>query len=308
VLILRYKKLTSLFAIISLLYVIQAVFTQPDQATLDKYHVSAGQLQIMILTIAIPLLIIWFISLVGYLRFRAYTTAIGKSKDGAAFSRISTGILWFTLWLPVTSLIDGVLTHYYHVHPSATANVVRLINYFNILILLPAFILINQGAMKLLPLVKRPATTMSQGAVLLFIALSALYVFLTLHDPARSVATKGAPTAAYYLTDSLIVTTIIIPRLIMWFLGLQAVYFIYLYRLKVKGAIYRQSLTQLAAGLAGIIVTIIALRCFESLSPQLNELSLAGLLLIIYALLSLLAVAYILLAKGARQLLRIEEL
>ncbi|HYH36226.1 MAG TPA: hypothetical protein VD706_01870, partial [Candidatus Saccharimonadales bacterium] len=65
---LKYKWLSGLFITFSLVYVAQTALIRPDQATLDKYHLSAAQAVVLGLTVALPYLVIWFIALVGYLR------------------------------------------------------------------------------------------------------------------------------------------------------------------------------------------------------------------------------------------------
>ena len=88
---------------------------------------------------------------------------------------------------------------------------------------------------------------------------------------------------------------------------MQAIYNIYCYKQKVKGKIYKNSLSNLVKGLGGAISLIIILRVFQSLTGFFNKQSLAALLLIIYLLLIALAVCYIFIYKGASSLKRIEK-
>ncbi len=304
----KYKWLSGFFITFSVAYVAQALLVAPDQETLTKYHISSGQAIGLALTVAIPYLLIWFIALGGFLRLKDYITSIRGGKDGEAFLIIGHGILLLTLWLPLSAVFGGFATHYYQSHPSATADMVRLTNYITLAILFPAFWLINRGAHRLLSLVKRPSYQFPQMAIVACIGLAALYVFLTLSDPARQVPVGGVKAASYYLPDWATVTTIVIPRLIMWFLGIQAIYFIYLYRHKVKGALYRGALRNLANGLGWVVITTIVLRMFQSFSTQLSDLNLGLLLLIVYFLLIIIGAGYVLIAKGAKSLQRIEEI
>ncbi len=307
-LITKYKKLTALFILFSGIYLALSLLLPADKAALDKYHLTAAKAAGLTLTITIPYLMIWFVALVGYLRLRSYTETISNSKDGSAFQTISTGILWLALWLPISAVATTAATGYFHAHPASTPLMIILINYLNIIILLPAFLLVNLGSKKLLAIIKKPESTLPQALMILFIGFLALYLFMVLRDPARQFPTDSVHVASYYLPDWLTVTTLIIPRLVAWFLGVQAIYNIYLYRKKVKGAIYRHALDNLAMGLGGVVITIVALRCYQSLSAQLTQLSLGAILLVIYALLVLMSVGYIFIAKGAKSLQRIEEI
>lgn len=304
----RYKKLTALFLLFSAIYLAQSVLIKPDQTALDKYHISASQAVALGLTVAIPYIVIWFIALLGYLRLRSYAESIADSQDGAAFTIISCGVGLLALWLPISAIIGGFSTHYYAVHPSATATMVILNNYLNLALLFPGFLITYCGTRKLLAVINKSRPALPQKVMLLFICFAVLYTFLVLHDPARLAPTHAVTTAAYYLPDWLIVTTLVIPRLVMWFLGIQAVYNMYWYRQKVKGSIYKQALDHVAQGVGGVVLSTIVLYCVQSLSSPLNQLNLALLLLVVYLLLIIVSIGYLLIAQGAKKLQRLEEL
>ncbi len=306
--LLRHKKISGLFILFSIIYLLQSLLTKPDKTSLEKYHLTVAHAHELGLTIAIPYLIIWFIALIGYLRLRDYTESIKDSKDGAAFATISIGVLWLALWLPLSAVIAGFTTHIYNLHPGATASMVWLNNYLNIVLLFPAFVIIHSGSKKLLSLIKVVRQPSFQKTTLVFIGLSALYLLLVLHDPARQVPTHSAPVASYYQPDWLLVLTVIIPRLIMWFLGIQAMQNIYLYRKRIKGSIYQSALNNLARGIGSVVVAVVVLRSLQSLSSMLGRASLGLLLLIIYMLLIVIAIGYVFIANGAKKLKRIEEL
>ena len=303
----RYKKISVLFVLFAIVYLAQSILISPDQATLDKYDISAGEAAWLSLTIAVPYIVIWFIALVGYLRLRAYVKPIKKSPDGAGFNMISKGIFWLALWLPITAIISGMSTHYYNANPATTNDLIIINNYLNIALLLPAFALVYLGSKKLVSLVKVQQAWYSEKAILLYISFAALYVYLVLQDPSRLTPTGSSDVATYYLEDWAIVLTLIIPRLIMWFLGLQAVLNIYAYQKKVKGEIYKQALTKLAWGIGGVVIAVIVLRCLQSLSSQLNDLGLGMLLILLYILLIILSIGYVFIASGAKKLKRIED-
>jgi hypothetical protein len=88
----------------------------------------------------------------------------------------------------------------------------------------------------------------------------------------------------------------------------QAIQNIYRYRRQVKGTIYKAALKNLAQGLIGVILLIIVLRCIESLDGSISRLGLAAILSIIYLLIICSGIGYAFIARGAKQLQRIEEL
>ena len=217
------------------------------------------------------------------------------------------GILWLALWLPISAVVSSASSGYYQVHTGSTELLVIFNNYLNLVILFIALLQVNYGSKKLLSVVKKSESTLPQTLMALFIAFAAFYPFLVLKDSARQFPTHAVPVATYYLSDWWTIFTIVIPRLLMWYLGIQAVYNLYVYRKKIRGAIYKQALDNLVKGLGGVIIMLIVLRCFQSLASQLAGLSLGGILLIVYAFLILIGIGYLLIARGAQHLQRIEE-
>ncbi len=306
-LILRYKKLTAIFIVFSIAYVLLSTLLPADKAAMVKYHVSHAQLIGLTLTVTIPYLLIWFIALVGYLGFRSYVHTIRKSKDGKAFRPLAQGILILALWLPVTAIAGVLATAYYHAHPEATATMTILNNYLNLPILFAGFWLIHQGSKRLLTNIRKPETSLPWSIMFVFISFASAYTLLVLHDPARQFPTHNVLVASYYLPDWLTMVTVLIPRLIIWFIGVQAVYNVYQYRKNVKGLLYQDALRNLAQGIGGVVLTIVVLRCFQSLSSQIEDLSLSAILLLVYVLLAIISIGYIYIARGAHRLQQIEE-
>lgn len=305
---LRYWRATVAVTGLAIIYLLQALLVKPDPAILNKYHISAGQLIGVTMAVLLPYVIIWFIALSGYLSFRCYTDTIRKSKDGEAFREIRRGLLWLLMWLPVSAVYTSLATQYYHVHPESTANLIRANIYINLFLLYPGFILVNRGSQKLKELVKSTIQTPTRTYNLIFLAFSSLYTFLVVSDPAAQHSTASTPIASYYMPDWLIVVAVVIPRLILWYLGVQAAQNIYAYKRKVKGIIYKHALTNMARGIAGVVFATIALRSYQSLSSQVGELSLGLVLVVVYILLIIIATAYLLIAKGSKSLAKIENL
>jgi hypothetical protein len=307
-LILKHKFTSGLFALLSVLYLLQVFLYRTSKTTLTKYHISQHHAQTIVFSIAIPYLVVWFIALLGYLGLKTYVQVIHGNKDGKGFSLIAKGIFFLAVWLPLSSIIGSLTSHIYNLHPYLTPSMVILNDYLSMILVIPAFLLLDAGAKQLVSLVKKPIFTLSQGWTLLFICFAVLYTLLTLHDPARHDPTKLVSVASYYEPDWLIVLTITIPRLVMWFFGAQAVQNIYRYRSQIKGTLYKAALGNLAFGLGSVILLTIALRCAQSISTDLDRLSLGLLLVVVYGLVLLIGVSYGFVLWGAKKLQKIEEL
>ncbi len=113
--------------------------------------------------------------------------------------------------------------------------------------------------------------------------------------------------ATYHMSPELVMLTLGIPYMYMWFLGLFSVVELREYSRTVRGVVYRKSWKLFIAGLAAIILLSILLQYLSTLSSWLTSLSLGWVLLLLYVLLLLLAGAFIVVALGAQGLTKIEE-
>lgn len=307
-LLIRYKRLTIAFAIMALVYLLQSLLATPDPSILHKYQISATQLHLVGLAVAAPYIVIWGIAAAGYLWLHRYAQSLKGTSDGDAFAVISRGVFWLLIWMPVASVAGGLVNDLGREYPHSVELWTILLNYFNLLLLLPGFIYAYIGSRRLLGTLRKRLDIYSLWLTLAFIAFAVLYTFLTLSDDARQTPHGDMTSATYYLDDIWIVLTVIIPRLISWFLGVQAVRNILLFRRVVKGNIYKAALNDLAYGIGGVLVFVVILRCIQSFAAVLAGRSLGFLLLLVYVLLAMIAASFVYVARGARRLRRIEEL
>ncbi len=300
-------RLAFLFAALSAIYLYVVIATPLEKNQFNKYAGTTGHSLAVTLVVYLPFILVWFVALGGYARLREYVRAIRKSADGSAFNMIAHGLFWITLWLPISAILAAVTTQYYRHNHQATALLVRASTYVNLIALLAAFALVYLGSRRLLRVARMPNSVPAIGLVI-YVTFAALYCFLVFRDPARVVATHGHPVATYYLPDPIILATIVIPRLISWYLGLQAAYNIYVYQVSVSGKIYREALTSLSIGLAGVVTLTALFRSFQAVAAELNRLNMTMLLLVVYGLLACTSIGYLYIGKGAGKLVRFEKL
>ena len=296
-----------LFAVTTSVYLLLIAVLPVSQNTLTKYRLTDAQARLVSLAVIVPYLIIWYIAVFGYTSLITYARKIQRHADGKAFATLSAGVLLLALWLPLSALTGTVLNAVQVIHPMLIPLTVYVNNFLNIVFLLVTFIILARGSKQLLRIITAHELAMPTIVLAIFVSFSALYTYLVLSDPARLAPTVQIPIATYYLPDWLIVLTVIIPRLITWYIGIRATYNLYAYQKRVAGRIYRRSVYNLAVGLLWVSVTIMVLRCFQSLAVLFSGRSLAVIILIIYALLAVISIGYILIALGARRLLRIEQ-
>lgn len=270
-------------------------------ATLHRYHITAGQLRWLDITIILPLAAIWGAAFYGYHKLSTYSRLIRQAKDGRQIAKLTKGVLILVLGLPLNSIISQILKLIGVHHTSFTAATAIVANYVSLVIPLVAFAVIGHGARGLSIFAKqRPAYAATQVLAGVLIVVGVLYGYF--------ISLPGAHLNEYYhLKPTIVLITLVIPYIYTWFLGLLAAYELHLYSRKITGVIYRQGWDYLAYGLGAVIITSILLQYFTTLTMRFQTLSLGAVLAMVYGLLAVMAVGYVLLSVGAKKLTKIEE-
>lgn len=295
------------FAVFAVIYSILTLGVRPSPQLLQLYHISELAARVFSLTVVLPFLVIWLVALVGSSYLVSYTSKLRDGMDAKAFRTISYGILGLTFWLPFTGILGSLGKLLYRNDPTLTPVIIRFQNYANLFWIGVSFILIYLGSRLLVRIVNNPPYTSRQWTYAsLTLGVILAYVLFVLQDPARVAPPPGVSVATFYTSDWITFLTLILPRCVVWVLSFMAVRNILVYASCVKGSIYRSSMQLLGWGLSGVVVSFIFLRFLETLTVQINN-SLAFLLLAIYLILLGMGLGYLGIARGAKQLQKIEE-
>lgn len=295
-------KLILLFILFAAIYIVHSVLAAYDPDLQAQYSLTRTQAMALLLTIAIPYIAIWFTALYGYIRLRMYARSIKRTRDGRGMWQLSNGVLWLILWLPINTLL-GEAASFTIDRSSGLAVVAKYVSlYVGQAILLLAFYLLSEGTKKLVRLAKpRTFRWRPKLMMLLFWLGAGFYIFLVLHNPEAASGTEAHALPTWLLLD-----TVILPRLLGWYWGLQAIWHLYLYAKFISGKIYRLGLAYLATGLGVVIACIIALRYLSTMSSVTGG-GLQVILLAIYPLLIVIGAGFLLTTRGTGELARIEQ-
>jgi hypothetical protein len=273
----------------------------PDSATLVRYHISALGLRLLDATFIIPEALIWFAAFYGYAKLHSYSQLIQTGKDGKQIARLATGLLLLAVGLPVGAILGGILSIIAAHEPSFKNPSVIISNYLGVLFPLLAFLWIGRGARGLSNLIKgRPQFWKTNVTTVAVITLGVIFCCLIVLDHAEL-------RKAYHMSPELVMLTLGIPYMYTWFLGFFASVELQTYSQRVTGVVYRRGWNTLILGFVSIILLSILIQYLSTLTTWLTSLSLGWALLLLYALLFLLAGAYIVVALGATRLTKIEE-
>jgi hypothetical protein len=273
----------------------------------NVFHIHPTVLSLLRLSVSIPYLIIWLAAAYSALTVWRYARTIDPSPEATAFYWMAKGIAILLGSLVVSTLLSSIRSYFAEatdMRPLLTI----LTNYGYIVPYFIAFVYFARASSRL-TLHNQPMPIQASRVALYSIPLM-IFIYVLLEtifsNPNRLIAI-GPNGATYYLRDSLLVLTVILPSLVTWVLGLITALRITSYYQAVRGIIYRQSLSHLAKGIMAVLVGSIILQGVLSLGTQrILFLGLSQVLVIVYAFLLIQLLGFLMIARGANNLAKIE--
>lgn len=293
-----------LFIALVAAYLALTFMLPPNPQAMERYQISSTTLRLIQTTVTLPLIGIWIIGAYGYSRLREYGALLGAAQEAKSVNYIAGGLMVLALGQPAQNVASTGLRYLGRQNPSIEAGTIIAVNYLNLAIALAAFLCISYGVRRLIDLKKiRIPAKAAHYHIIGFTALSISYTYFVL----RFAFQEGGTSLSYHMPLWLVLSTLVLPFVYAWSIGLYAAFMMYLYNSKLKGLIYRRGWMLMSLGLTFIIATSVFLQYLTSLMVQFNRLSITTVLLIVYGLLFVMAAGYILTALGAKRLQKIEE-
>lgn len=272
----------------------------------EQYDLTHTQYRILLFLIYLPLAGIWYAAFYGYQKLQQYAEAIERTPEGKSFEYLARGAKWLAWGLPIPTLFSLLINAIGNSNPSFHEEAIILSGYVSLIFPLVAFTIMSTGSRALVERAKiRISGVATRNIQLLFVLVGVLYCFLVFRN--LDLNSLSASNNPYFLPVWLLVITIIIPYLYAWFMGLLTAFDIVQVAKRTKGIFYRQALQLLASGVGVVIVSLIASQYLRTAVPRTGRVSLNFVLVLVYLLLSVMAVGYILIALGAKKLKKIEE-
>lgn len=305
------KKYYSLLLILAVVYLTAVFATDPSPATIARYHTDAASVRLILVSIALPTVAIWCAAFYGLINVAKYAKKIENTPDGDGFGLLAKGVVVLGVGLPLNSAISNVLSYTVrndHV-PQATATIIT--THLTLLFPLVGFLFLLLGSRQLVKIAKKKGGVPRIRDVIAGIVLAVIsmfYIIVMLSNAARTVPPAPDLKATYYMPDWLIITTIAIPYIVIWGCGFLATLRLHAYQQNVGGKIYKKALRKLNIGFILVILTSIGMQFMTAMAANLvASWSLATIALLIYFLLLIIASGYIMIALGAKELKKIEE-
>jgi hypothetical protein len=304
------KYLLSLIGL-SLIFAAATYLTPASGALLHKYHITAAQLRVLDTFVILPLIAIWATAFYGASVFENYALSIRRHKDGAALRTISYGVSILAAGTAATNVLSAVFGYYSSRHLGFVRPQVVIGNYLTILITAAAFYCMYTGAAQLAGLTGRKFHPSGQAVYnSLCIALTVLYTYLFLNrlPSARHVPLTATGHAAYFMPTGVVIVTLLIPYLVSWYIGSLAVRLLWFYQKNIGGKLYAHDIGFLSLGIGIVIAGSILTQFLTVLTGQLQNLSTAAVIALIYCFLVIIAAGYIPIAVGVKKLAALEKI
>lgn len=292
------------FALVAVAYVLLTYFA-PQAARNNSLQLSQMQITILKFTITLPYLITWTLAAYGFFALGQYTMSKHEKNEFTPVLRaLHKGLAWIIFGMLATGLLGAVqpyVTSQPHVVPVLTI----ITNYLYVFPLLVGFWVMHRGIVSSLSgrniLGKQYGDKFIRTVIVLIIM--AFYIFLIFTNPNRQIALDATTPATYYLSDLMIIFTLIIPVFATWWLGFSVAFIMSDLIPLMANAKFFKATTKILYGIWSIIFTSILLQALLSLgSKRLFSIGIGLLLLLVYTFLLLQGLGYGFLALGINKL------
>lgn len=296
-----------LFAILSAAYVLLTYFAPITTNT--TYNLSTAQIRLIIASFILPIVAIWFIAVYGGVHFKKYVRTVQTSDEGKALNQIANGLLVLSFGLIVTSGLSTI-KGYFHTDVQLKTFTV-FINYINLVVQLAVYWLMFSGSNGLVKFKHTKVDdTYSRRQSFIFsltAGIVALYSYMMFRNVYRQNSPDIRTINSFFLPDSLLLTTIVMPYAIVWVLASATILNLLTYLQTATGVVYRQAIKRLMLGLVTVVGFSILMSVLSTLSSLFSGASLKLILIFVYVILVAYAVGFIIIASGAKRLAKIEE-
>ena len=289
---------------------------------INKYKLTETATRQIQLSIVIPIFIIWAFGAYAVYGLQKYVSLIKGTKEESGLSKICLGIAALLFSLPFNSAFGTIRTYYtptinpvdvLGVFPALSrADVLMYLtiatNYLSVVFTVVPYALMFYGSWTLLKVLQLVGDFKKRLFFPIFSLVLAMFIYIMLFflNPIRQTSSDITIQPTYFLSDIVVLLTIVSPYIVAWGLGLLAALGMEVYKEKAIGIIYKAALSKLAIGFMTIVSTSIFFQIISTIGYKFADWSIAAILLFVYGLVALISVGYVFFALGVRKLKKIE--
>ena len=270
----------------------------------DQYHLGFAAINIIRISFALPILLIWLAAALAAVRFYDYARLIKGSPEAIGFKRVANGLYFLLCYLVWLLLMGQIVKLFIGTHGLTYA--VFMKNHLPTYLFIISFIQLYRGAAHLAGVAGvRISQQRLMTIFVLYLTFASLFVALFFGTGATNKSfVNGIP--AFAVPHSVLLFSLIIPSLIGWFMGVMASVYIRAYATKVKGIIYKKMLRALVVGIFATTTFAMLVQLLVLNTNRLQHLGLNAVLLIVYTFLVAYAVGAIFIVRSATKLTLLE--
>lgn len=273
----------------------------PSSSLLDLTGLDIQQYKTLSMVSNIAYFLAWSAAFYAYYSLYRYTGTLKKTNEGKSFANISKGTMILAWGLPISMIVSLILRtaskEYASLEPLRTSVNAFLPLLFSIV----AFLFISIGSNALSRSTRKEhSTVVAYVMIYIFIVFGTVYTHFTLGHSLTGLK-------LYHMSSYPLMLTVIAPTLFSWFLGLVAAYALVNYFKHVKGLIYRRAIANVSAGICLVVLSDIFSHYIEGVFGARTYSASGNLFILIYLLILIQAGGFVLIARGANRLKRIEE-
>lgn len=294
-------RFTTLILLVWSVYCLTTLLTPQDESV-SKYHVSPLAFDVLIISVLLPYLVCWLYGISGWLYLKEFAKNLPSGLERSGFAKIALGLLMQVMSLIIPTVIGAM--YQYLTHNSTSSGWTIFSNYMGILFPLVGSLLMYLGSAQLTKHIQPKITRLAKATTVLFpvVLFGIFYIFMIFTNPTRQASADPTVAATYFLPDSMIVVTIVVPVIVTWMLGLLLVLNLEHYSHYSK-MVNRLALVSFYNGIIILVGVTILTQVLSSLgNNRLSGLSLGFALALVYVLLGILTFGYGMLAHGAKKL------
>ncbi|MBI3633073.1 MAG: hypothetical protein HY226_02160 [Candidatus Vogelbacteria bacterium] len=294
-------------AILGVLYAYLTLMAPEPSKVIPGFEMTYIARKVLQTTLIVPIILTWFFAIRTVLYTQFYYYHVSKEPQRTFFRLLGFGIGALIGGFIVATLV-GQIRNYNIDNDLVKGAVTIAVNYVYVLSGLVGFGLIyratrNEASKKM----DSPNQNMAVGICLALI-IGVIWALLIFTNTSRQVSDIPGSTASFYISDFLIITTVIIPTVVGWFLAVMSAL-----NLSEKGPAVvdqkiRRQFSRLTIGLWFLLFSLIVLNGILAIgTDRLVRVGLLVVLIIIYFFILLVLLAYWKISKSIEGLL-LEEL
>jgi hypothetical protein len=292
------------FVILSLVigYVI-LFFNTPEQPNTSGLEIGEQTRLILRMSILVILLLIWFFGSLAVVRSFAYAKETKNDRFKALFRSIGAGMMVLTGGSIITSFV-GQIRSYNPYNAEMHRAITILLNYLYVFIPFISFWYIYCAVSH-----KYHARLLRNKNIIVGATITAVigifWMALIFTNPERQSSELNSPS--FYINDTLIIFTIVIPTILAWFFGVMATLRMSDIAVETQNVLQKHALSKIIIGIWLLIFDNILLSGLLSVGiDRLVIIGTNGIIIIVYVFVFINLFAYQRISSGIKEMSLLE--